>query len=115
MPKRKTTPETELSAAPATESAANAPRKRATTPKQATTTAAHRHVRKTAKTVEVAIEAPVTEIVPSTSAPSHKPSRAVTHGDIARLAYSYWEARGHQGGSPHEDWLRAERELIQID
>ena len=30
---------------------------------------------------------------------------------IARLAYSYWEARGYQGGSPEEDWLRAEREL----
>jgi len=31
--------------------------------------------------------------------------------DIARLAYSYWEARGVRGGSALEDWLRAEREL----
>ena len=31
--------------------------------------------------------------------------------DIAKLAYSYWEARGFQGGSPEEDWLRAEQEL----
>jgi hypothetical protein len=31
---------------------------------------------------------------------------------IARLAYAYWEARGHQGGSPEEDWNRAERELF---
>ena len=30
---------------------------------------------------------------------------------VARLAYSYWEARGFVGGSPEEDWLRAEREL----
>jgi Protein of unknown function (DUF2934) len=30
---------------------------------------------------------------------------------IARLAYSYWEARGRQGGSPEEDWLRAEAEI----
>jgi hypothetical protein len=30
---------------------------------------------------------------------------------IASLAYSYWEARGFQGGSPEEDWLRAEQEL----
>ncbi len=30
---------------------------------------------------------------------------------IALLAYSYWEARGFTGGSPEEDWLRAEREL----
>lgn len=31
--------------------------------------------------------------------------------DIAILAYSYWEARGCLGGSPEEDWLRAEQEL----
>jgi len=31
--------------------------------------------------------------------------------DVARLAYSYWEARGCQGGSPEEDWIRAEQEL----
>ena len=30
---------------------------------------------------------------------------------VARLAYSYWEARGYQGGSPEADWLRAEQEL----
>ncbi len=30
---------------------------------------------------------------------------------IARLAYSYWEARGRQGGSQVEDWVRAEREF----
>lgn len=30
---------------------------------------------------------------------------------IARLAYSYWEGRGFTGGSPEEDWLRAEREI----
>lgn len=30
---------------------------------------------------------------------------------IACLAYSYWEARGCQGGSPEEDWLRAEQHL----
>ena len=30
---------------------------------------------------------------------------------IALLAYSYWEKRGRQGGSPEEDWYRAEREV----
>jgi len=29
---------------------------------------------------------------------------------IAKLAYSYWEARGYQGGDAVEDWVRAERE-----
>jgi Protein of unknown function (DUF2934) len=33
------------------------------------------------------------------------------HDEIARLAYSYWEARGRRDGSPHEDWFRAEWEL----
>jgi hypothetical protein len=34
-----------------------------------------------------------------------------TRDDIADLAYSYWEARGCHGGSPWEDWFRAEEEL----
>ena len=31
---------------------------------------------------------------------------------VARLAYSFAEARGFAGGSPEEDWLRAEQELL---
>jgi len=34
--------------------------------------------------------------------------------EIAELAYSFWEARGFQGGSPEDDWLRAERELMMM-
>ncbi len=30
---------------------------------------------------------------------------------IQLLAYSYWLERGCRGGSPEEDWFRAEREL----
>jgi hypothetical protein len=33
---------------------------------------------------------------------------------VSRLAYSYAEARGFVGGSPEEDWLRAEQELRAI-
>ena len=36
---------------------------------------------------------------------------AVPQEAVARLAYSYAEARGFVGGSPEEDWLRAEQEL----
>lgn len=32
---------------------------------------------------------------------------------VARLAYSYWEARGCTGGSPEEDWFRAELEVLK--
>ena len=38
---------------------------------------------------------------------------APTQEAIASLAYSYWEARGGQGGSPWEDWFRAEQELMR--
>ncbi len=34
-----------------------------------------------------------------------------TYEEVAKLAYSYWEARGYQGGTPEEDWLRAEEEI----
>ena len=52
------------------------------------------------------VAAPVTKSMPGSPAPAEP-----TREDIARLAYSYWEARGCQGGSPEEDWVRAEREL----
>jgi hypothetical protein len=42
-----------------------------------------------------------------------RPAAKPTHAEIARLAYSYWEARGPNGGSALEDWLRAERELTR--
>ena len=32
---------------------------------------------------------------------------------IAQIAYGYWESRGHQGGAPLEDWVRAEHEYRQ--
>ena len=45
----------------------------------------------------------------TTAAPRAAEKRG--HDEIARLAYSYWEARGGREGSALEDWLRAEREL----
>lgn len=36
---------------------------------------------------------------------------SVAESEIAELAYSYWEARGSQGGSPEEDWFRAVEDL----
>jgi hypothetical protein len=41
------------------------------------------------------------------AAPFEQPSLE----QIRELAYLYWEARGCQGGSPEEDWVRAEQEL----
>jgi hypothetical protein len=88
MPKRKTA-ETN-----ATESAAAEPVKRRTaaTPK---TAAAATHKRPSKKAV------PTPSVLP-------------TSEQIALRAYLYWEQRGYQGGSPEEDWLRAERELTEL-
>jgi len=67
---------------------------------------------RTRRTVKPA-ETPVTPEIPAESVATVAVA-AVTypsHQEIAALAYNYWEARGYQGGSPEEDWLRAEREL----
>ncbi len=40
------------------------------------------------------------------------PAQAVSEQEeIAQVAYLYSEARGFQGGSQEEDWLRAEQEV----
>lgn len=110
MPKPKTSPETEVSAAPATEPTAKSSRKSAAKPKAATTAAPHKHTRKSTKTAEIAIEASAATAGSVQEVPQKAPL-AVTREEIAKLAYSYWVARGYKGGSPEEDWLRAEREL----
>jgi len=77
--------------------AASAPVRR----KSATTTRAkHGIKRSTAAPAEA-----VAEVV--AVAVSYIPSE----DEIAALAYTYWAGRGYQGGSPEEDWLRAEQEL----
>jgi Protein of unknown function (DUF2934) len=44
--------------------------------------------------------------------PLEAPARShVTQEEIAKLAYTYWIARGYAEGGAEEDWLRAEREL----
>lgn len=71
-------------------------------------------VRKPARTKTVEVEtqadtqaaAAAPALVPAS--PSESPISE--HDAIARIAYSYYEARGYQGGSPEEDWLRAEVE-----
>jgi hypothetical protein len=31
--------------------------------------------------------------------------------ETAKLAYTFWQARGANGGSPEDDWYRAEQEI----
>ena len=59
-----------------------------------------------------AVETPVSEPEVLSVAPAAAVAPAESFQDaVARLAYSYWQARGCQGGSPEADWLRAEQEL----
>jgi hypothetical protein len=67
---------------------------------------------RTRKTTAVATPAqadavPVAAVAPTIEAVPYQP----TAQEIAALAYSYWEARGYQAGSPETDWFRAEAEL----
>ena len=101
MPRTKKTTEAEVSPVAATE---QPKRKRTATPKSTAaatpkpaTAASHKHTSK--------------KTAPQES-PSEQPVTVISHEEIAQLAYSYWEARGFAPGSPEEDWLRAERELL---
>jgi Protein of unknown function (DUF2934) len=85
-------------------------------PKSATSKAAHKHHAN--KSTEPILETPVFEPEPANEVPvavsAIVPSRTASHDAIARLAYSYWESRGYQSGDPQQDWLRAERELLEL-
>jgi hypothetical protein len=49
--------------------------------------------------------------VPETTVVETPTAVISSQDEIAKLAFSYWEARGCQGGSPEEDWARAEQEV----
>lgn len=58
-------------------------------------------------------KAPAHEVsVPSSTLKTTEKSIGLSERErIALLAYSFWEARGRKGGSPEEDWFRAEKEI----
>jgi hypothetical protein len=53
----------------------------------------------------------VSELNKETPFPETVAAYTPSQEEIALQAFLYWEARGYQGGSPEEDWLRAEEEL----
>ena len=70
--------------------------------------ARERNARPRRAKVEIQAEPALAAVTPAPTSSSEDSSGE--HEIIARLAYSYWESRGCQGGSPEEDWLRAEAE-----
>jgi outer membrane protein TolC len=51
------------------------------------------------------------EIEPD-SVTGDRPSAAITEEEIAQRAYALYEARGREDGHDLDDWLQAERELV---
>lgn len=122
MPKQKTVEKTVADPAVAAEPK----KKRSSTKKTAAPAATHKRATKKATRDAVAVTEPSASVPQSVPAIEPEPvvqpeapvalsaplpSPVPTNEEIAKLAYSYWVARGYQPGSPQEDWLRAEREL----
>jgi len=100
---RKRTSETDLSLSAG---ASAAPARRKTASRARTKPAVTPVAPETPETIAAAepeIAAPIAAVAVPVLQPRHE--------EIAELAFLYWEARGYQGGSPEEDWLRAELEL----
>ena len=66
--------------------------------------------KRTTRAAVPAVETPNT-IVAEAEAIAPVAVAAPSFEAVSRLAYFYWEARGYQGGSSEQDWLRAEQEL----
>jgi hypothetical protein len=39
---------------------------------------------------------------------------AFSHSEIERLAYKLWEEAGYPDGTHEQDWIEAERQLVEI-
>jgi hypothetical protein len=93
-----------------------------TTPKASGRSVVRRRLSKVRPLPVSAVPASVTEVVAEAIAapvanaeyvPGLEELSPGEHEETARLAYSYWEARGYQGGSAEEDWFRARAEIRQ--
>src|SRR3954464_4815360 len=93
--------DTAKAAAPKKAKAVKAPVQPARAPRASAKAVTHKHKK---ATMAVPPAEPAAAVV---TAPVAEP----TYDQMAHLAYSYWEARGYQGGSEYEDWLRAVGEL----
>ena len=87
------------------------PKKRRSAAAPQTTAVKHKHTTKKPMPQEVDAAVSMDPAQALTHVMTHTVTHVVTHEDVAQLAYSSWEARGCQGGSPQDDWLRAEQQL----
>jgi len=105
MPRKKVTPTEEtIPGGGVVESKGNVSKPRKPASRSMSASAQGRH-RKASSTTSSIIQAAASES-------SHPLNGGVSvEEQIALLAYSYWEARGYSGGTPEEDWYRAEEEI----
>ncbi len=108
------------------ETAATPRTSRSSKPKSETGESASMKLHRKATSIPTQETAPANEIqsAPEVNAPAGKAAAAavgsnsmqeqprVTHEEIARLAHAYSVERGNGHGSPVDDWVRAERELL---
>ncbi|MBV8819777.1 MAG: DUF2934 domain-containing protein [Acidobacteriaceae bacterium] len=79
-------------------------------PEAAAVESAPTAVEETSEPLSASVSSHHPEVTPQVQVPA----LTITHEDVATLAFSYWERRGYQGGSPEEDWRRAEEELYSL-
>jgi hypothetical protein len=113
MPKRKAA---DVNVEPVT---APEPKKRSSAMKPNTVAAAtHKRTPRKAKAeTSTAAVSPVETVVDvplAVSSPEPVAKAMPAREEISLRAWLYAEARGFQGGSPEQDWLRAERELMEL-
>jgi hypothetical protein len=110
MPRKKITDKPVPSALETSAATQTQASKKTRAPGASSNAVTHKHKKTATPTAaEVAIE--IVAAVGTATAATAK-FQQPTHEEIAILAYHIAESRGFQGGSPDEDWLRAERELI---
>lgn len=109
MPKRKSA---EVPAEPA--AVPEPAKKRASASKPKSAAATHKRSSPKKSLMMESAESPVAAAAAVAPATATEQPRTPAHHEIALLAYSYAEARGFTGGSPEEDWFRAERELLKL-
>ena len=107
MPRKKTTP-TESIASAAESAGASSAKPRKESLKSASAASGTRRRNPSTTSASQSVESVAAA---ERSAPGVLESAVSENEQIALRAYSYWEARGCQGGSPEDDWFRAEREV----
>jgi len=109
----KAKPATDLAAAAEVAPASGEKKARSSTKKTTTAAVTHRHKKQTQPESAAISDAAVTPVSSETNVAPVVPVLAYEPSgeEVAKLAYSYYVARGYQAGDQAADWFRAINEL----